>query len=707
MRRIVLVCVVAMSVSITAAWASGVSVPVGRAGSDPFGALALARSKSSVAVDAARSKSGTHRSKPKHSSSRSFLFGTRAVRRATEPDVAGSVKVFRFTNRATGVASAISIYVASHSKATHLTVGLYSNRAGRPGSRLTTGSLRAPRSGAWNRVRVKRTAVTPGSYWIAVLSKGGALYLRGLDARRCQRERVYHATLRSLPRAWAGRSRSSACTVSVYVSGLRAATSPSAASPTKHPIRSLRPSDTTRPQITGTAQQGDTLTTSNGSWSGDPSSYAYQWRDCNTRGSHCSAITGATTSSYTLQSTDVGDTIDVIVTATNTGGSTSATSTQTATVTADPPADPPAAPTNTALPQITGTAQQGDTLTTSNGSWSGDPTSYTYQWQDCSSSSCSNITGATTSSYTLQSTDVGDTIDVIVTATNTGGSTSATSTQTATVTATSSSSSSFQSVVFWLAWDGGTLSSLPWDAVTQVDLFSLATCVSAGDPEPDCTGPTSISQEYNGVSNVSSFVNTVHQNGKLAIITIGGSTNPNWYYPCNSSDAATFAQNLVNYMQSNGFDGIDLDIEQDPTTGSPAFTTADLDACVEDIHNDADAVTTEEGHTPLITADVDPTTDFDIGADEAPYVDQFNAMSYGATGSTLATWIGNLESKSGIPASEITEGVDIDDYPATRSDCGSNASWAASNGLAGAMLWFGQADASSYECLDAVAPYVQ
>ncbi len=99
----------------------------------------------------------------------------------------------------------------------------------------------------------------------------------------------------------------------------------------------------------------------------------------------------------------------------------------------------PAVPSDTSPPTISGTAQQGDALTAGNGSWSNSPTSYTYQWQDCTSaSSCSNISGATSSTYTLQSTDVGKTVDVVVTATNAGGSGSATSAQTATVTAASS-----------------------------------------------------------------------------------------------------------------------------------------------------------------------------------------------------------------------------------------------------------------------------
>ena len=91
-------------------------------------------------------------------------------------------------------------------------------------------------------------------------------------------------------------------------------------------------------------------------------------------------------------------------------------------------------PTNTVLPVVSGSTNQGQILATTNGSWSGSPTpTYTYQWQDCNISglSCSNISGATASTYTLQSTDVGHTIDAVVTATNTSGATSATSAYTA------------------------------------------------------------------------------------------------------------------------------------------------------------------------------------------------------------------------------------------------------------------------------------
>jgi methionine-rich copper-binding protein CopC len=86
-----------------------------------------------------------------------------------------------------------------------------------------------------------------------------------------------------------------------------------------------------------------------------------------------------------------------------------------------------AAPTNTALPIITGTAQQGSVLSTSNGSWTGNPTSYTYSWARCDSSGLNCTAIATTTTYPLTSADVGFTIRATVTATNATGSNSAAS----------------------------------------------------------------------------------------------------------------------------------------------------------------------------------------------------------------------------------------------------------------------------------------
>ncbi len=179
------------------------------------------------------------------------------------------------------------------------------------------------------------------------------------------------------------------------------------------------------PTITGTAQQGDTLTVTKGNWDNNPTQFSYVWEDCDSTGTVCAPISGAASAnSYTVQSTDVASTIEVVVTASNAGGQNPATSNGLG------PALPEApVPNGSGPPTISGTAQQGDALTvTSNGTWSNNPTNFTYVWEDCPSGggSCSALNDAT-SSYTLQQSDVGSTVKVVVTASNPGGQNSATS----------------------------------------------------------------------------------------------------------------------------------------------------------------------------------------------------------------------------------------------------------------------------------------
>src|SRR5207249_3792059 len=111
-----------------------------------------------------------------------------------------------------------------------------------------------------------------------------------------------------------------------------------------------RPVATSTPTVTGTAQAGQTLTASVRTWTGAPSSFAYQWGRCDPLGAQCTAIPGATGSSYTLSPGDIGSTISLVVTATGKGGSTSAPAPTTSAVSAAP--IPPAV-TGSAVAQAT------------------------------------------------------------------------------------------------------------------------------------------------------------------------------------------------------------------------------------------------------------------------------------------------------------------------------------------------------------------
>ncbi len=84
------------------------------------------------------------------------------------------------------------------------------------------------------------------------------------------------------------------------------------------------------PKITGVPTESVRLAVSNGTWSGSPMSYGYQWEDCNAEGKECTPILGATNANYTVRTGDIGHTLVAEVTATNGGGSGVATSAATA-----------------------------------------------------------------------------------------------------------------------------------------------------------------------------------------------------------------------------------------------------------------------------------------------------------------------------------------------------------------------------------------
>ncbi|HLY95355.1 MAG TPA: GH25 family lysozyme [Gaiellaceae bacterium] len=139
-------------------------------------------------------------------------------------------------------------------------------------------------------------------------------------------------------------SASSPPTVAIAASGT---TSPS------------RPASTSAPTVSGTVQAGQLLTSSVGTWTGSPTSFAYQWRRCDGTGNACGAIPGAINSSYTVSPGDIGSTMSLVVTATGSGGSQAATSAPTA-VAAAAPVPPPVPESLVAQPGLAGAVVTAD-----------------------------------------------------------------------------------------------------------------------------------------------------------------------------------------------------------------------------------------------------------------------------------------------------------------------------------------------------------
>ncbi len=193
------------------------------------------------------------------------------------------------------------------------------------------------------------------------------------------------------------------------------------------------------PTITGTARVDETLTAvTTGIMDADgltSPSYTYQWIRVDS-GTDAD-ISGATSSTYTLVAADEGTTIKVKVSFTDDDGNPETrTSAATATVAA---ANSPA----TGAPTITGTARVGETLTAvTTGIMDADgltSPSYTYQWIRVDSGTDADISGATSSTYTLVAADEGTTIKVRVSFTDDDGDAETrTSAATATVAAANS-----------------------------------------------------------------------------------------------------------------------------------------------------------------------------------------------------------------------------------------------------------------------------
>lgn len=200
-----------------------------------------------------------------------------------------------------------------------------------------------------------------------------------------------------------------------------------------HAMALAAPVNSAPPTISGTPTVGQVLTASDGTWSGAPTSYAYQWLRCNGGGNSCVSIASATQKTYTLVAADEGHAIVVRVTATNTDGSTAAESAATAAVA---PATASGTPKVTDRPIISGTPTVGHTLTSDQGTWTGNPTSYAYQWQHCDADNivaCTDVAGATSSTYALHTADLGYRMRVKVTAKNAKGSATANSSTTAVI----------------------------------------------------------------------------------------------------------------------------------------------------------------------------------------------------------------------------------------------------------------------------------
>ncbi len=188
------------------------------------------------------------------------------------------------------------------------------------------------------------------------------------------------------------------------------------------------------PSILGTPQVGHALAAVPGLWTGGkPVSFKYRWQRCDIDGADCASIAGATRETYTPAAADAGFTLVVSVNALTAAGAATAGSAPTAPV----PGTAGTAPKSLSPPTISGTAQAGQTLTGTAGTWTGAPTAFVYRWRRCpgGGAACKTISGADGLGYTITPGDIGMRLSLVVTASSRGGSRSASAAATAAVAA--------------------------------------------------------------------------------------------------------------------------------------------------------------------------------------------------------------------------------------------------------------------------------
>ena len=183
------------------------------------------------------------------------------------------------------------------------------------------------------------------------------------------------------------------------------------------------------PTLSGSAQRGSVITAGPGTWEGQNDTYSFQWQHSTDNGVTWSNVAGQTGSSYAIGVSDEGSRLRAVVTATNPDGAVSQASAATSNIAALPPVA-------TAAPTVGGSAQRGQTLSSTNGTWSGLGNVYALQWQrSANGTTWANIASATSPTYALTTADEGDVIRLQVTAINPDATVTASSTATATVAA--------------------------------------------------------------------------------------------------------------------------------------------------------------------------------------------------------------------------------------------------------------------------------
>lgn len=258
-----------------------------------------------------------------------LTFGKATIGQSSEAAVDDHKRVNEYQLPTAGAVSQLSIYLEPTAVSGEQSIEgiIYSDSNGKPGTLVGVSgpsSFASTQSAGWYTLVFPSAVNLPaGDYWIGVITGdedgvAGYRYDTGAGSKAWNQNEFD-----SRPSTLFGASSREDKQMSLYATY----TASGAALPT----------NTSPPSVSGTAQQGQTLIEVQGSWGNEPTSFEYQWLQCDGEGNNCNAISGATAQSYVPVADDVGHEIRVRETGSNAGGSASAISEPTQLVAAQPP----------------------------------------------------------------------------------------------------------------------------------------------------------------------------------------------------------------------------------------------------------------------------------------------------------------------------------------------------------------------------------
>ncbi|HEX3511570.1 MAG TPA: hypothetical protein VHT27_10800, partial [Solirubrobacteraceae bacterium] len=241
-------------------------------------------------------------------------FGNTSVGGSSDSFAANRKRVSEYALPVAASVSKLSIYLApTGTSGQQVLEGvIYEDASGKPAGLIATTSpltFQSTNTAGWYDLPLPTPLNLPaGNYWLGVIT-GEHSSVAGFRYQTSTGARDYNTnTYTSGPSNPFGSPTTDSERASLYATY----------TPSSPPAV---PANTALPAVSGTASVGQTLSATHGSWTENPTAYAYEWQRCNPLGEACATIAGQVSSTYPLGSADQGSTLRVSVTASNAAGS--------------------------------------------------------------------------------------------------------------------------------------------------------------------------------------------------------------------------------------------------------------------------------------------------------------------------------------------------------------------------------------------------